>query len=173
MANLNPSTCYEANYDADNDTEITPIIFSDGGDRKLDLSTDLISDGEQTKIWQLASGNISNKHCLFGKPVQKEGNDGYDDEDDDDEDEDYYDDGDDDETCLNSGYPAHVRKKCHPYSHESKQKIASNYLKTTTQTQPTHVHIAFFVFLILDLNGCWSGCLKWSQKIATEDSPFT
>ena len=96
MANLNSSTWYEPKYDVDNDKEITPIIFS----------TDLISDGEQTKICQLASGNISNKHCLFCKPVRKEGHGGYEDEDDDDdEDEDDYDDGDDDETCLNSGYP--------------------------------------------------------------------
>ena len=104
MANLNPSTGYEPKYDVDNDTEITLIIFSDSGDRKLHFSTDLISDGEQTKFWQLASGNISNKHYLFGKPSEKARNDDYEDEaededeDDENEDEDDYDDGDDGET---------------------------------------------------------------------------
>ena len=46
LANLNTSTGYEPKYDIDNDTEITPIIFSDTDDHEPNLSMDLISEGE-------------------------------------------------------------------------------------------------------------------------------
>ena len=50
LANLTTYTGYEPNYNVDDDTEITPIIYPDTDDRILDFSTDLISDGEQTKF---------------------------------------------------------------------------------------------------------------------------
>ena len=50
LANLTTNTGYEPKYNVDDDTEITPIIYPDTDDRKLDFSTDLISDGEQTKF---------------------------------------------------------------------------------------------------------------------------
>ena len=50
LANLTSNTGYEPKYNVDDDTEITPMIYPDTDDLKLDFSTDLISDSEQTKF---------------------------------------------------------------------------------------------------------------------------
>ena len=75
-------TGYEPKYNVDDDTEITPIIYPGTDDRKLDFSTDLISDGEQTKFGsrQAAASAASTsfdpsrvcENASTGEPVQRE-----------------------------------------------------------------------------------------------------
>ena len=82
MANMNLLTGYEPKYDVDNDTEITPITFPDTDDNEPNLSTDLVSEGDQTKFGSRqaaasAASTVFNPlrvcvHPCTGRPVQRE-----------------------------------------------------------------------------------------------------